>query len=318
MNILGKYFRFFVPVLHVSSGGGGGSSAPDPWQTAMAQLSLNKQTSAFEAKQNRYTQKNPFGKIQWANTGTEENPNWVQQTTLSPQQKALYDTQLKTQRMSANKGHGLLKGFGGQLEGGNNAVINRLGALEKQPMPTADLATRQHVEDALMQRLNPQLQQDEEALRTRLANQGLQYGGEAYGNAMRDMNQRVNDARLAAIAQGGDEMQRSFGMQMQGRNQRLSEIMNLGSAYEQRQGMNANARNQRLAEIAAMIQQSGNINLPTYGGATNISSAQAPDYANAANQKYQGDIAKNSAQTAQQNALMSALAQLGSSYMAYK
>lgn len=69
-------------------------------------------------------------------------------------------------------------------------------------------ADRQRVEDALMQRLNPYLSQDKEALNTQLANQGLQPGSEAYDRALQQINAQQTDARLAVIGQAGDEQQR--------------------------------------------------------------------------------------------------------------
>jgi hypothetical protein len=53
-----------------------------------------------------------------------------------------------------------------------------------------------------MSRLQPQLTQNENATRQRLANQGLVTGGEAYENEMRTMGQNRNDLELQAAAQG--------------------------------------------------------------------------------------------------------------------
>jgi hypothetical protein len=48
-------------------------------------------------------------------------------------------------------------------------------------------------QQAIMSRLQPQLTQNENATRQRLANQGLVTGGEAYENEMRTMGQNRND-----------------------------------------------------------------------------------------------------------------------------
>ncbi|MGV2071672.1 tail fiber domain-containing protein [Agrobacterium vitis] len=63
-------------------------------------------------------------------------------------------------------------------------------------------------EQALMDRLNPQLQQDESALEAKLVNQGLQPGSEAYNRAYEQQNQKSNDARIAAILNAGQEQTR--------------------------------------------------------------------------------------------------------------
>jgi len=57
-------------------------------------------------------------------------------------------------------------------------------------------------QQAIMSRLQPQLNQSEGMTRQRLANQGLVPGGEAYENEMRTMGQNRNDLELQAAAQG--------------------------------------------------------------------------------------------------------------------
>lgn len=285
--------------------------APDPKVTAAEQLNLNKKTSAFEAKQNRYDMSNPFGSVSWKNLGTEENPRWVQNTKLSPQQQRLYNSQLGTQNYMAWKANKMLPSATWALSKGGYNAAGALGALQKQGVMGGDLATRKHVEDALMARLNPSLMQDEEALRTRLANQGLQYGTEAYGNAMRDMNQRVNDARLGVVAQGGQEMQLAQNLDLNRRNQIMEEATG-------RQAADAASRNQRLAELSAMIQGGGSINMPTYQGAQNVSTGSAPDLGALVNSNYQGKVASNNANTASNNALMAELLKTGVTYATKK
>jgi hypothetical protein len=73
-------------------------------------------------------------------------------------------------------------------------------------------ADRRHVEEALMARMNPQLNQDEGRLRQQLADQGIRYGSEAYNNAYTPFNQRTTDARFAAVSQAGQEQQRMMDM----------------------------------------------------------------------------------------------------------
>lgn len=51
-------------------------------------------------------------------------------------------------------------------------------------------------EDALMSRMNPQLERDRAALETQLANQGLQPGSEAYNRAIDQASRQANDARF--------------------------------------------------------------------------------------------------------------------------
>lgn len=73
-------------------------------------------------------------------------------------------------------------------------------------------ADRQKVEDALMARMNPQLQQDRAALEQRLANQGLQPGSEAYNRAIDEANRSASDSRYGAILNAGQEQSRLAGL----------------------------------------------------------------------------------------------------------
>lgn len=73
---------------------------------------------------------------------------------------------------------------------------------------TIDDTSRQRVEEALMSRLNPQLQQDEQNLRTRLLNSGIEVGTDAYNREFSLQNQKSNDARMQAVLAGGQEEDR--------------------------------------------------------------------------------------------------------------
>ena len=261
-----KYIKNLVTGPQFFMGGGSSKTpkAPDPYKTADAQYGQNVKQAAYEAKLNRYTQNNPLGTVSWNNAGTDKNPNWTQTTTLSPEQQQLYNTQMATQNNLATQAGG----YADRLQ----------GMLESDPTG-GDLQTRQHVEDALMQRLNPYLEQDQQSLQTQLANQGLTYGGEAYQKAMMDQSKRVNDARLAVIGQAGDEMARS-------------------------QSMDNTRRNQGITELSALLQGSGNVNLPQYSGATTISGGNAPDIAGLINANYQNQLASSGAGQAGKNGLM--------------
>ena len=76
-------------------------------------------------------------------------------------------------------------------------------------------ADRQRYEDAMMQRMNPQLAIERGNLEQRLNDQGIRYGSQAYTSAMDDYNRQSNDARFAAVAAGGQEQQRMNQMQAQ-------------------------------------------------------------------------------------------------------
>lgn len=112
-------------------------------------------------------------------------------------------------------------------------------------------ADRQRVEDALMQRMQPQIDRDREELRTRLANQGIDYGSQAYGAAMDDFGRTTNDARLGAILAGGQEQSRLTGLEAQ-----RAGFENAAQAQQFGQNMGTQAfRNEaRLGEFGSQLQ----------------------------------------------------------------
>lgn len=109
---------------------------------------------------------------------------------------------------------------------GQDFNYDKLGA-----MPTASDATRKAVEDAYYKsqtsRLDPQFQQAEAEMRSRLANQGLTEGSEAYNRELQQFNMGRTDAYGAAtnsaIMNSTSEMQKQFQMQMAARQQGVGE-----------------------------------------------------------------------------------------------
>jgi endosialidase-like protein len=98
---------------------------------------------------------------------------------------------------------------------------------------------RQTFEDALMSRLNPSLAIERNKYEQQLADQGIRYGSPAYENAMRNYSMQADDARLAAIAQSGQEQQRQ-------------------AAIAQAQGEFGNKAQQQIFEQARLRGEFGN------------------------------------------------------------
>jgi len=111
-------------------------------------------------------------------------------TTLDPKAQGALDAQM-----------GLSKEMG-------TLAQEQIPGVREQYSQPMDQSSVQGIADkayeAQTSRLDPQWNQREDQTRTRLANQGLMSGGEAYGNEMRDFNSARNDAyqqaNLASIA----------------------------------------------------------------------------------------------------------------------
>ena len=85
-----------------------------------------------------------------------------------------------------------------------------------------DIANKSY--EAQTSRLDPQWDQREEQTRTRLANQGLMSGGEAYGNEMRDFNQGRNDAYQQANLASIQTMPQTYQLASSAYNQPLNTL----------------------------------------------------------------------------------------------
>lgn len=127
-------------------------------------------------------------------------------------------------------------------------------------------AERQRVEDAVYGRatsnLDPQYQQREDAMRTRLLNSGNTEGSEAWKNEMgnfeRERSGAYDQARNSAILAGGNEQSRLLGDALAARGQTFGERTTAGNFANSAAGQVNNRadsnRNQQLAELLSQGQ----------------------------------------------------------------
>jgi hypothetical protein len=179
-------------------GKGGGSAPPPPDYAgaAAATAAGNIDAARVAAAANRVNQVTPYGSLKYStNEGDEDqwgNQMWTVTQTLSPEQKQLLDIQNQT-----SIGMGNLAGKG----------LSYVENMIAQPFDTSGIAQTginpgETMQESVMRRLQPQLEQSREALQVRMANQGIPVGSEAYNRAMMAQGQRENDALTSAVIQG--------------------------------------------------------------------------------------------------------------------
>jgi hypothetical protein len=252
-------------------------SAPNPKETAAAQGAANLSTAIGSSVLSNVNEQSPYGSVQYTQSGFENVPDpsdpkktikvprYTRTTTLDPAQQALLD-----QQNLAGKGV-------------NDLAISQIGRLQTSlsqpfnldglPERTTDFsADRQRVEDAIMSRLEPRFQRDEEIARTRLQNQGNTPGSEIYNNELEGLNQAKTDARMQAVLAGGDEQSRLAALQADTRNAALQERLTV--------------RNQPINEISTLLG-GGQVTVPQFAAPSGASVGQVPigqyiqdDYAN--------------------------------------
>lgn len=133
---------------------------------------------------------------------------WSQTMTLTPQAQATLDKQMALSDQYADVAQ---KGFE------RTRGLFESPELDTSMLPARAMDVGQTAQQAIMSRLQPQLAQQEEALRTRLANQGIGLGSTAYGREMAQAAQRRNDLEMQAALQGIslDQANRSAALQEQ-------------------------------------------------------------------------------------------------------
>jgi hypothetical protein len=163
--------------------GGGGSSAPAvPDYASLAnQTAKNNLDAARTATAaNRVNQVTPYGSLNYTQTGEDSygNPMWTATQSISPELQGLSNTVL-----------GNLQGqYGQNFSGGN--------------LPSYGIDPGQTYSDAIMKRLQPQMQMEQKQFDAQMANQGIPVGSEAYENASRVFQQGQNDKQTSAITGG--------------------------------------------------------------------------------------------------------------------
>ena len=116
---------------------------------------------------------------------------------------------------------------------------------------------RQHVEEALYQRMDPQLQRDRQALEARLADQGIQVGSTAHQQAMDQFNRQLTDTRLGITQAGAAEQQQAYAQAL-GRGQFANQAQMEQFQKQLQSGTFANQAQQQDFQQAALRGQFSN------------------------------------------------------------
>ena len=342
---------------------------PNPQSTAQAQTGTNIGTAIANAWMNNMNQVGPDGSQTYNQTGTQQYtdpytgqtyaiPQFTQTTTLSQAQQALKDqtdaTKLNLGTAATTESGQLAStlanpfSLNGQPAAGDPSTISGVpkaqtsfdagGPITTSYGPDNFSTDRQNVQDALMARLNPQLDLQQSRLQQQLADQGIRYGSDAYNNAFTPVNQQRNDAQLAVIGAAGQEQQRMMDeanqqATFQNAAQQQQYSQNLGGATfsnaslaqqlaqaqaafgAQNTARNQSiqeqfaARNQPINEVTALMSGS-QVSSPQFGQ-TPQSQIPTTDVAGITNQNFQNQQAVYQSQNQNYQALMGGILGLG-------
>lgn len=193
---------------------------PDPVRTANAQSAADLKTSIAQSRMNNVNQYTPYGNLvyeEYDHAG-DGVPRYQAIQTLSPDAQRQLDL---TNQAGIQFGETANR----QLSNVSDALSRPVDFSTLGPAPEANEATRQSVRDSQMARLQPQLDQDRAALETRLANQGIGIGTQAYNQEFDRFQRGVNDLRLATDSTAGDEMARLYGIESDARSRSANEMV---------------------------------------------------------------------------------------------
>lgn len=170
---------------------------PDPKDTSAAQTGTNIGTAIANNSMGMVNQVTPDGSLTYDQTGSYsyvdpytgqsyDLPQYTATTQLSEQGQAIQDQNQGAQLNLAS-------------------LANERSDFLRDYLPTTEAATDQ-IDSKLYElgakRLDPRFAQEEEALRTRLANQGIAPGSEAYNRELAQMGQTKNDAYNQLVLSG--------------------------------------------------------------------------------------------------------------------
>ncbi len=278
--------------------------APDPAATARAQGTINKETAIAQTRLNQVDEYTPYGASVFTPTGSPIDgiQRFRRDTTLDPAQQAIVDQQTA---------------ISGKLNTLAVDQMGRVGTSLATPFsysgmpsaPKADTGARQQIIDALYgqakSRLDPQYSQLQTGLETKLANQGIGVGSDAYNSALESFGRTRTDAYNTALNQatvgGGSEQSRLFGLQGNERERAIQE-----AAY---------LRGIPLNEASALMGSAPGVTMPQFSP-TPQTGIGATDVTGPIALQYQGKMNAYNKRVGSRNAAMGGLFGLAGSGLA--
>jgi hypothetical protein len=262
----------------------------DPAATARAQSAANRETATTQAQLNMMNQYTPQGSLEYSQSGTwaDGTPKYAATQTLTPNQQQI-----------ADYGEQGAMGYG---EAGNALLTNIKGMLS-QPVdmaqfgaaPTYDENFRLQQRQNMVQRAQPDWDQQRTALETRLANQGIGIGSQAYNDEMQRYQRGYNDFLLGADLNAGNAAAGEYGRMQTARQNQINE------AYL--------PRNQELNTLSALLSGS-QVSSPQFVS-TPQTQVAGVDTSAALGMNQQNALMQQQMAASQNNAMMGGLSGLG-------
>ena len=243
--------------------------APDYTAAANATAAGNLQAAQATAAANRVNQITPYGNLMYSSAGKDAsgNPTFTATQTLTPAQQNILE-----------QNQGLSSGLLNTAQQG----LDYAGGLMSKPgvdlssLPSYGIDPGQTYSDAIMKRLQPQINMQNEQSDAQLANQGIAPGTEAYANAKRQLAQSQNDLMTSAQIQG---MNTGLNANQQAFQQQ---------SYNQMQPIN----------VINALRTGSQVQAPQYANVPQQAQTAGPDLLGAQQATYNAQLANTNAQNA--------------------
>jgi hypothetical protein len=284
---------------------------------------------------NRPTIQTPWGTQSWQSKASIDPSTgkpvtaWTQNTALNPQSQQALDAQ-----MALDTGKSQLAGsFMDRVADDYSQPFDMSGLPDRAGSPQTNLpsmggdisagvgdASRQRVEQGLLDRLRPEQQFQTEALETKLVNQGLTPGSKAYDRAKQAQGDQFSRDQFNALMMGGQEQRNQFDMAKgageysnQQNQQQFGQNLQSGNFQNQNRQQaiaeQALQRGMSLNEMNALLTGT-QIGMPTMPNFNTSAPAGAVNYAGAGGQQYNAAMNNYNAQQQQQQGMFGGLTSL--------
>jgi hypothetical protein len=259
------------------------AEVPDYAALADQTAANNLAAAQYATIANRSNQYNPYGSVTWQQGATKNDP-WTQTTSFTPEGQKQFDLQNSLQTKygeTANMGFDKVRGL---FENPN---------IDESKLTAMPMNAGVNSQAAIMSRLRPTLEQEQQALEASLANKGIGIGSTAYSRSQQLQSQRMNDLELQAARQGIE-------LDMRARQQGLE---------EQYQAM------QNPLNLLNSLRTGSQVQAPQFSDYAKQGQTAGADMNRVGDAQYGASLDAANAQNAQTNAMMGGLFSLGTAGM---
>lgn len=258
--------------------------APDYAAAARETATGNIDAARVATAANRVNQITPYGNLTYKQTGTDSygNPTWTATQELSPDQEKIRIAQ-------SGLNTGLLSTAQKGLDYAGN-LLEKPG-IDMSKLPSTGFDPGQSYQDAIMKRLVPQLDRENQSFEQDMANKGIGVGTAAYNTAKSLLSQNQNDRLTSATVSG---LNTGLTANQQAFNQ---------AGYNQLQPIN----------VINALRTGTQVSSPNYVNPALQSTTQGPDLLGATTNQYTAQLGATNAKNANTANFVSGLMNLGGS-----